>query len=603
MITESDLRIILARKQNEILQTIYNNINSDKFDLSVDLSKFPATSLKDFWVYTSGFLSIQNFESIIENMSDKEVDDILEGKFKLKSLTNEEANAFAKSAGKTIPTYGVSHIINLYTIQDGTYKLNKGVSRVTSNGQQKPNWLSLETDGIMYYCDDPNLEISSKQVMNIIRNLIVHRTPYINGSKLTFVGENQEIVVSKMWLRGYSELFSQNQSNVDAETIEKVLTRELAKSRNYINDPAELDKALSNIVHCFSPEVVKNYFRVNNFVKLRVQYYNDFYKKPLDEKIKIISAICANNPRYTTGSNESIEPSIIYNIQQIIAKELANRGAQEILSEDDNDTESYFKVKAEVDEADKALDNFGKNTSNTNSQFAKTQLKRLMLKYQSAYKKLLNQINTLENKQKLESSHAEIYNLYGLEYLPVEVAVNVVCLMGYNSLVTSAFYEDLIANASAELNEQQKSFFKSISFDGIKTSYFGEKVTGEYSPEEKMYLLKCIRDAICHNHITFTLSPVKKGDDFNFEDVKLAFTADWNRTVISGRVADFFKLFGLENFMKERSNEIVNGKVHVVVSDEDMGNFDEETLSSNTKNNQSKVDDQSNNSNGQPGDE
>ena len=145
-----------------------------------------------------------------------------------------------------------------------------------------------------------------------------------------------------------------------------------------------------------------------------------------------------------------------------------------------------------------------------------------------------------------------------------------------------------------------------LIFDLIFENKINERFvarTSSLTREEKMYLLKCIRDAICHNHITFTLSPVKRGDDFNFEDVKLAFTADWNRTVISGRVADFFKLFGSENFMKERSNEIVNGKVHVVVSDEDMGNFDEETLSSNTKNNQSKVDDQSNNSNGQPGDE
>ena len=71
------------------------------------------------------------------------------------------------------------------------------------------------------------------------------------------------------------------------------------------------------------------------------------------------------------------------------------------------------------------------NITNKNSAFAQSQIKRLIARYGAVKKKLEQQLKQLENRQKLESTHAEIYNLYGLEHLPVEVAVNIVCLMGY----------------------------------------------------------------------------------------------------------------------------------------------------------------------------
>ena len=232
---DSYYRISISKTQNKILKKLFENIGSDSFNLDVDLGEFDANELNNFWIYTSGFLSVQNFEAMSNQMSLEEIDDIMEGKFKLKSLSNEEANALAESVGKSFPKSGVSHFIDLYNIQDGTYTVNKTVARHYLD--KRPNWLSLKTDGVKFYTDNPNPKVTTEQALNILRNLMVHSAPVVNGSHLIFLDDEQDIEVTRMWLRGYSELFSQKQKKVDAEDIEETLSKELSKTGNYIENP------------------------------------------------------------------------------------------------------------------------------------------------------------------------------------------------------------------------------------------------------------------------------------------------------------------------------------------------------------------------------
>ena len=581
---DSYYKISISKTQNKILKKLFENIDSDSFNLDVDLGEFDANELNNFWIYTSGFLSVQNFEAMSNQMSHEEIDDIMEGKFKLKSLSNEEANALAESVGKSFPKSGVSHFIDLYNIQDGTYTVNKTVARHYLD--KRPNWLSLKTDGVKFYTDNPNPKVTTEQALNILRNLMVHSAPVVNGSHLIFLDDEQDIEITRMWLRGYSELFSQKQKKVDAEDIEETLSKELSKTGNYIENPEQLDKALSLIKNLFDQDVISHYFRINNFAKVRVQYFDNFYQKSLDEKIKIIASICSNNSSYITASNGTIEPAIIYNIQQLVAKELSGRGEQAMMSEDDYATNEFIETHAEFKKIDADLEKFEKNITNKNSAFAQAQIKRLIARYGAVKKKLEQQLKQLENRQKLESTHAEIYNLYGLEHLPVEVAVNIVCLMGYNSLVTSAFYEDLLANNSGELNNKQKQFFKNFNLSNINVKFYDKPMNVDYSPEEKMYILTCIRNAICHNNIKFVLPPAKKNGSVDFKDVEINFTADWDRAKISGKLIDFYKLFGSDNFTKERISEIITRI--------DKTQTDSKIEEENIKNK---------NDNGQPGDE
>ncbi len=615
---QSIIRTIVAFSQNKILNKLFENISEDRFDLNVDLDDFSNENLNDFWLYSTGFLSVQNFENIIDEMTDEEVDNISDGNFLLRRLTNEEATALVESAGKKIPRSGVSHIIDLYTIQDGTYYVKKSISRPFSSKEYKPSSLGLRTKEVEYfYYFDEDAGITNRQILKIIRNLLVHTAPYVNGSKLALLGKREQIYFTKMWLRGYAELFSLKQVKIDAQKIEEHLKQNL--NENTISNSQDLDKALSMIKEFFPEDVVKQFFRVNNFVKLRTAYYDNFYAKDIDEKIKIIASICSNNPKYISGSNGGLEPSIIYNIQQVVARELSNRGVKASLSDEDIESLKYRQLEDEYKdfiEQTKQLQKLSYNSS-----FAQTKYKRLNQQLKSIENRFNAQEKLLINRLKLESSHAELHGLYGLENLPVEVAVNLVCLMGYNNLVTSAFYEDLLDNQESELDNKQKAFFDQFDFSKINVKFYDKKMPKDYTAEEKKYLLTCLRDAICHNQISYTLPPAKKDSNLNFKDVELCFTADWLRTSISGKVIDFFNLFNSKAFTQRymamleqlrneahQNNNIEPLEVEDISDDLELTDEDEEfsdelseQSQENSSNKPNQTDESSQNTNHQPG--
>ena len=82
------------------------------------------------------------------------------------------------------------------------------------------------------------------------------------------------------------------------------------------------------------------------------------------------------------------------------------------------------------------------------------------------------------------------------------------------------------------------------------------------------------------------LPPAKKNGSVDFKDVEINFTADWDRAKISGKLIDFYKLFGSDIFTKERIPEIITRI--------DKTQIDSKTEEENPKNK---------NDNGQLGDE
>ena len=291
----------------------------------------------------------------------------------------------------------------------------------------------------------------------------------------------------------------------------------------------------------------------------------DFYQKSLDEKIDILSTILANNPNYTTSSSGTINPSIIYNLQQLVSKELVKRNLEADLSEEDIETEKLAELNSKAQALIKKYDEFESKFSKNYSPFLARQLKQIGQEIDSILKQFDNQQRKLDNRRKLESSHMEMYNLNNLENLPVEIAVNIVCLMGYNNLVTSGFFEDLLANTDFNnLNKEQSSFFSKFNFDGISYKLNNSNSETKFAPNQKAYLLASLRNAICHGQFSFKLPFQTKNPTCDFHNIQLKFVASWDNLEITGKLIDFFNLFNLSLFTLSRDKSIMTGRIREI---------------------------------------
>lgn len=567
--TESDIKIFLAKNQAKILNLLFKNIKNDKFDLNVDLSSIPAESIRDFWVYTAGFLGVQNFDQIISSLPENEIDSMINGQFLLKELTDAEADKLAASAGTKINRRGFGSKTPLYTIQDGNYYILKNLP-IDRAGKRYITCISLETDGVKLFTDRDDIEMTNEQAMHIIRNLMVHTTPYINGTRVNLFAENDDYFqISKMWLRGYSELFSQAGSVASQENIKQILEDKLPVQANYLDNIQDVHNALTLVKDCFGKENSDSNFRVHNFIDYRLLYIKDFYKKSLDEKIDILSTILANNPNYTTSSSGTINPAIIYNLQQLVSKELVKRNLEANLSEEDIEVEKLVALNNKAKELIKKYDDLEAKYTKNLSPFLSRQSKQISREIDSILRQFEFQQKKLENRRKLESSHMEMYNLNGLEHLPIEIAVNIVCLMGYNNLVTSGFYEDLLANTDYNnLSKEQSAFFSKFNFDGISYTFNNGEPETKFSPSQKAYLLASLRNAICHGQFSFKLPFQTKNPTCDFQNIQLKFVASWDNLEIKGKLIDFYNLFNLSPFTLARNKSIVTGTIREIDSDD-----------------------------------
>lgn len=550
-------RINIAKSQNLILQKLFSHISEDSFDTNIDLSEFKTSRLRDFSIYTSGFMSIQNFESMIENMSEKEIDSITDGKFVIKPIDNAGTKALAKASGITLPKGGVPQIIPLQTIQDGTYSIRK---KQEINGTVSPA-IVLNTEPVVIYTDnEQDFNFTKEDVLKNIRNLLVHSVPFLIDNKLVFYQKDFETAISKMWLRGYSEIFIKKMLNIDSENIKKELSLYF-KDDQPMKTKEDVDKALSAVKNCFPEDIKQNYFRVNNFVKNRIDCYSDFFKMPLNKQISIIADICERNENYITSNYETISPSVVYNIQQLISRELANR--EDSYTYDDESDALITEFNNQVSKF-KEYQNKIKSDLNNNAIPAK-QKEKLLNSHKQISELLLNQIKVKFNKIKqritLENAYMQFFNPDGLKNLPVEVATNIVCLMGYNNLVTSGLYEEISENVNTDrLSQNQIQYFNRFNFNGITLSQNKMKINKNFSSNEKCAMLTYIRNSICHGNIKFQLPSKKKDSEISFKDTILTFYSDWYDMQISGSLESFYKLFSCPAFLEENYRKAIYPK-------------------------------------------
>lgn len=555
--TESEARIALAKSQNKILNSLFRGVSESEFNPNVDLSEISSTRLKDFWLYTTGFLGLLNYESEDNLLPRQEIEDMLKGKFHVKTLTSREVSKMLQNAGIRESRAGFSQSYELYSIQDGVYKIAKNTS-ASRIGYQ--NRLELYTSPLEVYTDNPYFDEDPVRELKLVRNCLAHGVPYVNGSAITLLSGNDDIVVSKMWLRGFAETFARIGMKTNENQIHEKLLKELPFQGNYIENEKDIDQALSAIKDCFDDETKKNYYRINNFIKTRLRYEPDFFKKSFDEKVKKIAAICANNPHYLTSASETICPSIVYSLQQIIAKELANRGEDAYLTDEDLNLEELNRLEEKRVELMDRCDAFDKKNPTIKTQLQSYQNKRLTNELMALYKKYEELQKSIETKRKLECSNMDLLSEPNLSVLPVEVAVQIVWLMAFNNLVTSGFYEDLLAETDfSNLNSDQKKFFDSFDLSKLNITYYNKKVD-KLDASEKSYILSCMRNALCHGLIEFKYQPVKQDEKPTYKDTTLIFNPGFG-TVISGRLEDFLKLFGSGGFTKNRDKKICTGKI------------------------------------------
>ena len=166
-----------------------------------------------------------------------------------------------KKAKKKVPDKGSGIKIDLYTVQDGTYSILKGFKDENGNSC---NYLTLTTKPLEYHTDKTidQLKITPREALKTLRNVFAHRTPTIDGNRLIFERGDDEIVVSKMWLRGYAELFSKKSKTLNSSDIEKLIVSNLDSTNNTLSNKQELDQVLSSIKNIFGEDVNKTFYKL-----------------------------------------------------------------------------------------------------------------------------------------------------------------------------------------------------------------------------------------------------------------------------------------------------------------------------------------------------
>lgn len=548
-------RMEITRNQIKILRKLYENIDDDSFNTDVDLSEFSTPSLRDFSIYTSGFMSIQNFEAMIDKMSDEEIDGILEGRFVIKAIDNDGTKALARASNIVLPKGGVPQIVKLQSIQDGTYSIEK---KQKINGTISPA-IVLKTDPVVIFTNK-ELTLECSQVLKNIRNLLVHSVPFIDGKNLVFVEDEYDTQITKMWLRGYSELFIKKMLDIDSEKIKEILNEQYPSGSKAFENKEDVDKALSKIKECFPENIQQNYFRVNNFVKTRIDCYSDFYAMPIDRQISILAEICSRNENYINGNFETINPSIVYNIQQLVSKEISGR--DDPYTYDDESDELMQELKKRLDGVKQYQKKIEEDYNN--HAIPASRKEKLMKSHAQSYnyimKQLDAQIKRLEQRVTMENAYMKFFSPEGIKHLPVEVGVNVVCLMAYTGLVSSGLYEDINEYAMpSNLSQNQTQYFNRLNFNGISLTRNNSKKDHNFTANDKCIMLTYIRNSLCHGNISFKLPSKKKDKDVSFKDTILTFYSDWYDMQITGSLENFYNLFSHPAFSEEKYRREVYG--------------------------------------------
>lgn len=564
----SEERRKLAAQQSKLLERLYKSAENDGFDIDVDLSDFSSSQLKDFWVYTSGFLYLNKYEKY--DFSDKELERIFAGEFNLLKLSKTKRDELLKIYDKKIPSKTYSSVVKLETIQDGKFSIEINFER---GYKESIDTLVLNTDTPKFE-SEYNSYYSNQEKIAIVRNTFAHNTPFIAGNTLLFRRYDGNLFVSKMWLRGLTETYANKYNSFSFKHAKNSLMETLSKQANYIMSNQDIDMALSSMKNYFDPIARENFHRINTLIKSRVQYMPDFFNLSFDKKADILASLCANNQTYFEIAKGISNPVVIYNLQKLIAKELERRNDSAILT--DEELEDYKEKFKMYENRIKRISNDFQRLDDKIKQIKPARQMLIIIKKQQEdllreFKQTKYQFEQMSlefmNKIKLESSNMDTMNIEQLSGSSLEVAFNVVCLMGFNSLVTSAFYDDLLSKTDFNnMNQDQSHFFKTIDLSKFTLN---NKPIAE-TAAQKGYVLLCLREALCHQNIDencgvyYFVPGLKKEEKKGFKDIKLTFKAKRQGAEISGRLDDFYNLFSSETFFKPRKDKIITGNIEII---------------------------------------
>ena len=573
MMTETEKRIALAKRQRKILKLIFDQIGQDKFNTDLPLDDVDINALKDFWVYTSGVLAVQNFENSSDEVTPETAREILSGHFRLKRLGQEEARQLRKQFGISNSKGGTRKLVDLYTIQDGTFKIENSTDSQT---RQVHTNLVLDTNEIEYELDEKvvSLDGSDEDVMRLyktIRNMLVHSIPYISEdqTQIIFVGQRfikeenkyatEYLTVSKMWLRGFSELFADTHTKLSATDIEQRLNEFFFAQDEIVNERG-LDRALNSLKEHLPPSMVENISKEMVYlVKDNIVCYDNFYGKDKGEQAKILANLLENHIAIRQKYPKTMSLPIIYKIQQLVARKLNERCEKEEV--DIFDSEEFVSkdgktIKDVIEEAQSVVAKY----ENMLKYGGLDKISRIrVLGEISRIKNDIKNLTELRNKMnamfKSETLHMNLLNPEGLENLPVEVGFNVVCLAAYNAFVTSGFYEDALHNLDFKnMSPEYVNVIRKIHLDGLTYTHkpYDKIENAGWNIGNTAYLLECMRNALVHGMVSYKIPADMYDQKPTFKDAIMTFKSSHGNVLIHGSMADFFKLFTCEGFFASR---------------------------------------------------
>lgn len=547
---ERDLQLSDATRQiaqdiNEIMKVLYQSITPIKVNLDVDLSSFRSDRLVDFFIFTSGYVAIQRIDQLLHEASAQDIRDIVDGKFYLGELNKDQVLSLCESVGHKITR--TSETIPLSQIQDGKYVIHyNGVARPGTN----PGKLTLVTEPVQLYSESE--EVSYANVLQLIRNILAHEIPLLNGNNLQFKSEKYDLEMSSMWFRGLCETMSEVSRKRDATVVKnKILS--IARTQHKLLSSTE---DIKYILNALAPtlDLGGDY---NDFIEKRLKYNQNYTPLSTEQKAAFIADLIFYNQDYNETPYQKPNPDIIYLIEKIVNTESQKRGKIFATSEQlkFNEIRALAKRKEEVDER---IRNFNKKYPRKSS-VAVIELKKLMHEHDQIKREAAMYLKNLETMRK--TGVEDMYMATGsLENLNVEMAFNLVCLMAYNAMTISGFYDDMVGYTSfKDMNDEQKAFFESFNMEGL--SLYGENWSKKHinSSDDKAFTLLCLRNALIHNKVCFYLPDRDRNPNRpDFKDAIIEFEGSTQHATVVGRVGDFARLFTSPQFFEKRTNDLIS---------------------------------------------
>lgn len=542
--SESQARCYIADSIRFILHRMYSNINGAAVNTAIDFSDIDDSELIFFGLAATGFMSLQTFEA--DTIEDREYDKIIDGIFNLRDLTREETQRILENSGARYVDTKKGQKASISKIQGAEYSI------LTKNGKSTFMLKTPEPE-----LHTPTAEpISTPDFFKLIRNLAAHSMFYKNGDDIFYYTNDGYVSVPTMWMRGYSELFVRKRPAFDASAAREILYNVLPAQNNTLSNEQEINDALSSIKHLFDADTLRHFYRVNNFVNARIKHQPVFFQIKLEEKIEIIINILEKSPNFLKQANETINPLIIYKLQQFVSQELERRETKNAIYEGSAIDQEIQALLAEYDSIQKQIEMIKSQKKQNHAllQYGIKRCKEIMAKQSSLQAKI-------DNHRKLSSSDMNFYDPEDLKYLPVEAAVNIVALLAYTDLVTSSFYEDTLKNTDYNnLSNAQKQFFSGFNFNNITYISKGKKTVVK-DPTDVCFTLRAIRNAICHGLISYKFNSLKQGETSSFENVEITFYSDIEDIQVVGTVKSFYDLFGPNGFTKDRPASVTTQEI------------------------------------------